>query len=150
MRKTILGGIAVTASLGAVLASGAFADSTGKVTGGGQTLVGTSGAGNTIAFTVQNPDAPRGQVQYVGRDGTGKFHSASITCLQIDGNTARFAGTTREGGYFRIVVTDNGQGAADSNDMILIQQPTSSPSCDSQNGDDQGVDLARGNAQIHN
>ena len=150
MRKTILGGIAVTASLGAVLASGAVADSTGKVTGGGQTLAGSSGAGNTIAFTVQNPAAPRGQVQYVGRDGTGKFHSATVTCLEISGNTARFAGTTREGGFFRIVVTDNGQGANDPNDMILIEQPSDPPSCDQQNGDDQAVDLARGNAQIHN
>lgn len=150
MRKIITGTVAAATGLGVVLASGAFAGSTGKVTGGGQTLVGSSGAGNTIAFTVQDPAAPQGQVQYVGRDGSGKFHSSSITCLQISGNTARFAGTTREGGYFRIVVTDNGQGAAANNDMILIEQPSSSPSCDQQNGDDQGVDLARGNATIHN
>ena len=134
-----------------------------KATGGGQILVSSDGgAGDTIAFTAQNlgtgDDAAKGQLQYIDRTGgTGvgqtRFHG-TVTCLQVSGNTAKLGGivkndSTGDTSGFTVVVEDNGQGAAADNDMIAFQR-TSDPTCDRQDGDDDGnTDLARGNVQVY-
>jgi hypothetical protein len=157
---------ALGAVLGVALLIGAPVASAGsprdRVTGGGQTLVGTTGAGNTIAFTAQNTgdgDAARGEIQYVDRSGgTGqlqqKFHG-NVLCLQVSGNMAKLAGQWEryDGsvGTFEFLVTDNGQGSAAANDTILLQREDTTPQCgeDDDDDDDAQVDLARGNVQVY-
>src|SRR5688500_13022225 len=65
------------------------AGSGAKVTGGGQTDVGTSGAGDTIALTAQDGAAGViGQVQYIDREGgTGAgqvVYHGTVTCLNVE------------------------------------------------------------------
>src|SRR5688500_11548424 len=92
--------------------------STDRATSGGQTIVDSQGAGNTIAFTARGTvDAATGQVQYIDRTaGTGqaqvKFHGI-VECLRVQGNTAELAGHERDSDQpFNLLVVDNGQGAA--------------------------------------
>lgn len=134
-----------------------------KATGGGQVLFSSDGkgAGNTIAFTAQNTgdgDAAKGQVQYVNREaGTGqaqtRFHGV-VTCLRVEGKVAQLSGTMRNDSTgddtgFIILVEDNGQGAAADDDLIGFQR-IPDPSCDEDDGDDDArLELARGNAQVH-
>lgn len=121
-----------------------------RATGGGQTAVGLQGAGNTIAFTAQNSgsgDAATGQVQYIQRvDGQDKLHG-TVSCLRVSGNTAKIAGTGRDGRAFQLYVVDNGQGSAADNDMIMFQLADEA-SCDFDPGNDV-PELARGNAQVY-
>ena len=133
-----------------------------RATGGGQILVDTDGgAGDTIAFTARNTaasgDAAQGQVQVVDRTGgTGKgnvrFHG-TVTCLRVDDNMAKIGGTiTKTNGAttpFTLIVRDNGEGAAASNDTIFLER-VNDPSCDQDDSDDDGqAALARGNAQVY-
>jgi hypothetical protein len=121
-----------------------------RATGGGQTAVGLQGAGNTIAFTAQNSgsgDAATGQVQYIQRvDGQDKLHG-TVSCLRVSGNTAKIAGTGRDGRAFQLYVVDNGQGANADNDMIMFQLADQA-TCDFDPGN-QVPELARGNAQVY-
>lgn len=67
LKLLLVGSAAVAAMLGANVASAAQEDA---ATGGGQVMVGTKGAGDTIAFTAKGTvDAGDGQVQYVDREG---------------------------------------------------------------------------------
>ena len=122
-----------------------------RATGGGQFAVSLQGAGNTIAFTAQNTsssgDAATGQVQYIQRvDGQDKLHG-TVSCLRVSGNTAKIAGTGRDGRAFQLYVVDNGQGAAAGNDMISFQYADQA-TCDFDPGSNV-PELARGNAQVY-
>lgn len=131
-----------------------------KVTGGGQTDIGTSGPGDTIAFNAQNTgegNAAKGQVQYVDREG-GKVvevYHGSVTCLMAvdagEEGAARFAGefTTQGSGPFEIYVEDNGE-PNQGNDLIFIDQ-NDPPDCDDSDDDDEdgATGLGRGNVQVH-
>jgi hypothetical protein len=130
---------------------------TDRATGGGQVLVGTDGgAGDTIAFTARGtaePGGARGQVQYVDRTGgTGigqTVRHGTVSCLRVDGNTAKIAGTWDQGGTFQLLVVDNGQGAAADDDLVTVQN-AADPTCNQEdNDDDNQVALARGNAQVY-
>lgn len=143
--------------LAAGVASGAGATSSDRATGGGQILVSTDGgAGDTIAFTARNTgddDTAKGEVQYVDRTGgTGQGQvvvHGDVTCLQVNGNTAKLAGNFRDGTSFTMVVVDNGEGAAASDDMIALQR-VDDPTCERDDEDDDGsTALARGNAQVY-
>lgn len=150
---------AVAALSFGVIAQGAEGD---KVTGGGQTLVGDRGAGDTIAFVAMQKGAPRGQVQYVDREanengtGTGRgqvVYHGTVTCVEVTGNTARIAGawTVQGEGDFEIFVEDNGQGS-DPDDMIFVDNEPVEPNCQEDDGeeDNEPVALARGNVTVHN
>jgi hypothetical protein len=127
-----------------------------KATGGGQTDVGTSGAGDTIAFTAQNTgtdDAARGNVTYIDRTGgTGQgqiVYHGDVLCLQVSGNMAKVAGTWRDGGPFQLLIVDNGQGSAADDDLVTVQN-NQDPTCDAEDDDDDGqTALGRGNAQVY-
>ena len=127
-----------------------------RVTGGGQTLVGTSGAGNTIAFTAQgNSESAKGQVQVVDRtNGTGqsqtRFHGI-VDCLAVDGKMAEIYGHKRDdpADVFAVYVVDNGEGALADNDIVALNDDPKSP-CALEDDDDQGeTELGRGNAQVY-
>jgi curli biogenesis system outer membrane secretion channel CsgG len=149
--------IAALFAVGAVSATSAPA---AKVTGGGQTLNGTTGAGDTIAFVAQDTDADagnvaRGQVQYVDRTDTGQtVKHGLVTCLTVTANSARLGGDWADGsGTFEVLVEDNGEGANAPDDMIGVY-PTAESNCEddddnSGEDDDTTVALARGNAQVH-
>ena len=138
------------------VAAATAGSSTDRVTGGGQTLVGTSGAGNTIAFTAQGTSTDaRGQVQVVDRNaGTGqaqtKFHGI-VDCLSVSGDTAEIIGHKRDDGAdkFSVYVVDNGEGIAADNDMILLNENPDDECGIDDDDDDGAVDLARGNAQVY-
>ena len=131
---------------------------TDRATGGGQVLLGTQGAGNTIAFTAQGtPTDAKGQVQVIDRSvGTGqdqvKFHGL-VECLFVDGTMAEIAGVERDSGAaFTLRVVDNGEGAnASDNDMIFFDDVADDMRCAADDNDDDDVQmaLARGNAQVY-
>ena len=129
--------------------------STDRATGGGQVLVGDRGAGDTIAFTARGTaDAASGEVQYQDREGgTGQdqtTYHGDVACLAVDGNTARIAGSWRDGGPFQIYVVDNGQGSAADDDVVTVISQAPDPSCDfDEPEDDDQTALARGNAQVY-
>lgn len=131
--------------------------STDRATGGGQILLGTQGAGTTIAFTAQGTsEAAKGQVQVVDRAaGRGqdqvKFHGI-VECILVEGNMAEIAGRERDSNDpFTLRVVDNGEGAAASNDMIFFDDVEDDRRCESDDNDDDDlqVALARGNAQVY-
>ena len=127
-----------------------------RATGGGQTLVDTQGAGNTIAFTAQNTaEGAKGQVQYIDRTaGTGqaqvKFHGI-VTCLRVAGTLAEIGGVERDSGQaFSLLVQDNGEGALADDDMIQFSEVDAVDCSDGDDDDDEpDVALARGNAQVY-
>jgi hypothetical protein len=127
---------------------------TDRATGGGQVLIGTGGAGDTVAFTAQGTsEAARGEVQYVDREGgTGvgqTVRHGRVSCLRVEGNTAKIAGTWDQGGSFQLLVVDNGEGALAENDLVTVQN-AQDPTCDEEDDDDEGpTALARGNAQVY-
>ena len=131
---------------------------TDRATGGGQTLLNTTGAGNTIAFTAQGTaEAAKGQVQFIDRSaGTGqsqvKFHGV-VNCLVVEGNRAQIAGENRDtGAPFELSVVDNGEGAAADDDLILFDNTDVDGDCstdDSEDDEEPELALARGNAQVY-
>lgn len=154
MRKLIPAAVAATAAL-SLIAAGSPTD---RATGGGQVLVGTPGAGDTVAFTAQgSQDDARGQVQYVDRtDGTGQgqtVYHGEVDCLYVEGNVAIIGGewAARDGGgRFELYVVDNGEGAAAEDDVVWIGEPTGTAYCDPDEYDgSEDQALARGNAQVH-
>lgn len=148
MKFVLVGALAAAAMAVAGVAGAAGEDA---ATGGGQILVGTKGAGDTIAFTAKGtPDAADGQVQYVDRtDGTGNgqtTHHGTVNCIQVAGNVAKLAGTWRDGGTFGIYVEDNGEGR-DATDVVTLVNTDAG--CDFEEPEDEDkVALARGNAQV--
>jgi hypothetical protein len=154
MRLTLTGAAAATLLLLAPLS--AIAGDGDKVTGGGQILLSTKGAGNQIAFTAQQKGSEAtGQVQTIDRSaGTGrsqvKFHGV-VDCVEASGNMAKVGGH-RKGGTqrFTLLVQDNGQGAAADPDMIAFKKgDAADPTCDPGDNDDDGLmALGRGNAQV--
>jgi hypothetical protein len=147
---------AVSAVLVVLAAAGASAGSPrDRVTGGGQTLVGTRGAGNTIAFTIQGAGADvKGQFQYVDRTaGTGQSQDSwhgSPTCLEVAGNTAKAVISRNDtGALYELLIVDNGQGAAADDDLVTLTQDEE-PTCGSDDDDDDvNTALARGNVQVY-
>lgn len=167
MRKVITGGIAVTLGVGTALASGAFAAGGGPtlwVNGGGQLVTdGASGPGDTIAFNAQllADGSARGQFQYTPHATTDatKVHGV-VTCVKAisgnnqDGGMATFGGQANDGTFFRVDVTDTGQGNQGTDTIVYspnVQKGSSdgdSP-CDwDKTGSD--ANLGRGNVTIHN
>ena len=150
MRTRIITITGLTLAIAIPLAVAQAGSPRDRATGGGQTAVGLQGAGNTIAFTAQNSgsgDAATGQVQYIQRvDGQDKLHG-TVSCLRVSGNTAKIAGTDRDGRAFQLYVVDNGQGSAADNDMIMFQLADQA-SCDFDPGNEV-PELARGNAQVY-
>lgn len=151
--KLLIAAIAVVAALGASIA--AHAGNGDKVTGGGQTDVGTQGAGDTIAFTAQSDPtgAVKGQVQYIDRTGgTGQgqvVYHGTVTCLNVEDNVADFSGVwDNDAGEFEIVVEDNGQGSGSPDDAIGVMPAASNPDCGDDNDNDANASLSRGNAQV--
>lgn len=164
--KRILTGTAVLAVTLAGTGVGSAAPAVYKVTGGGQTLVGTTGAGNTIAFTAQSAgaegEAAKGQFQLQLRDGAKETIHGEVNCVVVysyteDGGMAVIGGTSRDGEPFRFDVIDGGEGK-DASDMIRVSRGD-----EAEDGDDNGsdsflcdeedeqaeTDFARGNVQVH-
>lgn len=159
MKRIVIGGAVLALALGSVSISQAEPPTGFKVTGGGQIIAEeVQGPGDTIAFQVQNTDGAtggssdsdtaRGQVQSVEREGAGppadKFHGEA-QCLVVVGNTARFAGTTRDGGFFRVDIIDSGDSG---NDMVAVQRSEDALDCED-GSNDMEMDLSRGNVKIH-
>lgn len=152
--KSLKLAIAVSAVAAAFLGAGtANATQDDAATGGGQVLVGTRGAGDTIAFTAQGSmtDAD-GQIQYVDRnDGSGQgqtTYHGSVACLDVVGSAAKIAGTWRDGGGFQLYVEDNGEGVAAGSDVVTLTN-NADATCDFDEPDEADkIALARGNAQV--
>jgi hypothetical protein len=146
-------GAALMLAVPATIAFGGSA--TDRATGGGQILIGKS-AGHTITFTARGTaDAATGQVQYINRAaGTGRSQvrrHGTVSCLRVDGNMAKLAGTWDQGGAgtFQLIVVDNGEGAAADPDIVTVQN-MQDPTCDDEGDDDDGqTELGRGNAQVY-
>lgn len=153
--KLVLTGLAAASM---VLAGGvASATQEDAATGGGQVLVGTKGAGDTIAFTAQGTTTSGdGQVQYVDREGgTGQgqtTYHGSVDCIHVEGNVARIAGTWRDGGAFQLYVEDNGEGAAADDDVVTVFPNAEEVTCDPDDFEEPEEEnktaLARGNSQV--
>lgn len=153
--------IGVVAIVGATLATAlaipaaSAGSNTDRATGGGQVLVGTRGAGDTIAFTARGTAATaQGQVQYVDRvGGTGRdqtTYHGTVLCLDVVGNTAKIAGEWRDGGNFQLFVKDNGEGGAVERDVVVIAPLADEPTCDfDEPTEENQTALARGNAQVY-
>jgi hypothetical protein len=158
--KRIVALLGVLALTTAAFSSLAQAGRSFMVTGGGQTAVGTSGPGDTIAFTARDTDADagdaaQGQVQFVDREAGQivEVYHGTVTCLVpasggSDG-AAYFAGqwTNQGAGDFEIYVADNGE-PNQGNDMIFIDQEDGF-NCSDDNDDDEPTALGRGNVQYH-
>lgn len=159
MRVLAAAGLAVVTTLGAPASAG----NADKATGGGQILLSSDGRGpgDTITFTAQRraDGDVVGNVNVIDRAGNGPGAGAGrgvhfrgdVTCVDVQGNVARIAGTGEKSdgtttGY-TLMVTDNGEGL-DDNDLISFQY-VSDPTCnDDDSDDDAETELARGNAQV--
>ena len=148
--------VLAVAAVTAALAASAFAGSpTDRATGGGQILLSTPGAGNTIAFTAQGTqEEGKGQVQFIDRsEGTGqsqvKFHGV-VDCLAVNGNTAQIYGHDRdnEDDTFQLSVVDNGEPNLGQDTVAFSDDPVGS--CSNPDDDTDGdTALGRGNAQVY-
>jgi hypothetical protein len=148
-------GVAIAAVLVVAGASASAGSPNDRVTGGGQTLVGTTGAGNTIAFTIQGAgEDVKGQFQYVDRSGgTGQdqvgWHGTPV-CLEVMGSSAKAViSNNDDGSLWELLLQDNGEGANADNDIVTLTSDEE-PSCGSDDDDDDSqVELARGNLQVY-
>ncbi len=142
-----------------------------KVTGGGQTLLGTKGAGSTIAFTAQSAGdegtAAKGQFQLQDRTaGKGRLQETvhgTITCVVVFSNTDRggvavLGGLTRDGEPVRIDVMDAGEGRSSTDLIRLSRGPAAQDGGDDDENDtslcdpedeEANTELGRGNVQVH-
>ncbi len=171
MKRVLISAAVVALAITGVTQASA-APAVTKITGGGQTLVPTTGgAGDTVGFNAQVDDAGnvKGQFQYVDRTGgTGQGQTVqhgTVTCATVftrpdgggAGGVAVFGGLLRDGVTpFRVDVTDDGQGNKGS-DMILVQTGDAARDgsddgedrdlCDQE--DEDSLDLSRGNVTIH-
>jgi hypothetical protein len=128
----------------------------GRVTGGGQNPLATTGPGNTIAFEAHqiSGSTATGNVQFIDRsNGTGqsqtRFHG-SVECLFFDSNnSAQMYGHDSSGNPFELFVMDNGEGATGGNDIASFN-PNPQGDCSNPQMNDEGSDqLFRGNAQVY-
>ena len=151
--------VAVLLALAPVASAGAKYD---RVTGGGQVAVGTNDtsnpttAGDNISFVARRYGASlfdtKGQTQYVDRTAAGNVtRHGVVTCLNVQSaQNATFAGVWGDGTFFKINVTDNGQGAGSNADMIAIDVDSGDDDCSTFDGSNNpNMALARGNAQIY-
>jgi subtilisin-like proprotein convertase family protein len=118
------------------------AETTGKVTGGGEINVpgGTANFGfNAKRDTVGGPVS--GQLEYYNHARSLNVHSVSMTSLSVVGTTATFGGTCTKNGAsctFTVYVEDNGEpGTSDKFTINVSGEPS------------EGGTLARGNIQVH-
>lgn len=151
--------LAVVAML--AMTTGATAGSSrDRATGGGQILVGTRGAGDTIAFTAQqlaegDDTAAKGEVQYINRTGgTGKGgirEHGDVFCIVVMGDMAEIGYHPKgdpDGDIDQLYVVDGGE-PNQGNDIVFIDETPQSV-CDFEEDDDDGeVALARGNVQVY-
>jgi hypothetical protein len=148
----IRGLVAVASAVALIVPAGfAFAQAAevSKANGGGQILNEdqVSGAGDTIAFAVQDETTPTGQIQYVDRtgDGTGQGQTVSHgspTCFRVEGSVAQIGVEWRDGTTSTLFVTDGGPSA----DSVTVA-PGSTPDCDDDEPDETTA-LARGNVTV--
>jgi hypothetical protein len=152
-----IAGLALFA-LGSSVATAGTGD---KATGGGQTFLGNSGKGSTIAFSAQQDSASgssaKGQVQFIDRSlGAGKnqvkFHGV-VDCIEVTDENLAVIGGYKRGDMtdrFTLRVVDNGE---PNNGMDLIQfgEEEDKATCGDGNDDEppsMEFSLARGNAQV--
>lgn len=121
-------------------------------------------------------DAAKGQFNTIQRDtnatigrGKGEHIRGAVNCLVAisggDDGAARFGGVVRgeesadDPLLFAVDATDNGEGSAADDDMIVfrtfrqseLEDPENDNACDMEPEDEQDeVILARGNVQVHN
>lgn len=141
---------------GSVAASSSATGSPARATGGGRFIYPSSTL-STIGFsaigtTSTNDGAAQGQLNVVDQADSTKFHGY-VQCLNVMGNTAVVEGTLTVGtsgpGFFRLVVTDNGQGgSATGTDMIAFEPYQGDGTCQNNNNNDNQTDLAHGNVQV--
>ena len=156
--------VSLVVGLGLLAPAAAAAPAVEKVTGGGQIIAdGAKGPGDTIAFTAQraaaDSDAARGQLQFNQRSTGLKTHGI-VDCLDVvsrsdEGGMAVLGGCYRDepAQRFRVYVTDNGQGSAAENDLVMFEVVDESDDrADCEPEDDSFEDLpvlGRGNVKIH-
>ena len=131
-----------------------------KATGGGQTFLGESGKGSTIAFTAQqdsgagSPDA-KGRVTFIDRSNGTKnqvrFHGV-VDCIEVDMTFAVIGGYNRDDDEdrFTLRVVDNGEPNL-GQDLIEFSGESDTARCGDGEADDppgSEMTLARGNAQV--
>jgi hypothetical protein len=182
MKRTIISGTVLALAMAGVGVS--QAQSGFKVTGGGQALASSEnvrGPGDTYGFNAQDldgdpmTDAAKGQFNTIQRDseatrgrGKGEHVRGEVNCLiPISGGedgAARFGGVVRgeensdDPLLFAVDVTDNGEGNAADDDMIVfrtfrqseLEDPENDNACDQEPEEQEEIVLARGNVQIHN
>ena len=128
------------------------APSENKVTGGGQYLVPEDGGpGSTLAFTAQGTaETARGQIQQQLRadDGSKTTRHGTVTCVDVQGTTAKLAGLWRDGTPWQLYVQDNGEGAAADNDLLGFVEEDNDDTCDF-DPPEEPAELGRGNIQVH-
>jgi hypothetical protein len=123
----------------------------GKVTGGGQIAIGTSGAKKSYAnygFNVQVKDGVvKGQLQYLDHTTGANYHSVKMTSLTVspDHTTADFTGTIKKKGdpntyTFSVHVEDHGEPGRNDKFEITISDTYAAG---------QSQTVAKGNIQIH-
>jgi hypothetical protein len=152
-----------TAGVALFALSGPFATAGNgdKVTGGGQTFLGNSGKGSTIAFTAQQDagagsSSAKGQVQFIDRsNGAGKnqtkYHGV-VDCVEVEGNFGVIGGHKRGDttDRFSLRVVDNGE-PNNGVDLIQFGEEEDNSTCGDGNDDEppsMEFSLARGNAQV--
>lgn len=142
----------------------AHGQSVTRVTGGGQILTGSEDAAeDTLTFEVQQTDSGMtfGEVEYDPTDsqegsviaGT-RFHGR-VTCLEVAGNTALFAGVkdarssgpTQGTSFFKIQLEDTQPEGTSGDDAILFNRNDDDGQCDDE-AFSQDTRLFRGEAQI--
>ena len=160
MKRIVVSGAVLALAVSGVGMSQA-APAVYKVTGGGQTLAGTSGgAGNTIAFNARgNADDADGQLQFVDRTGgRGQdqvVRHGLVDCVVVhsatdDGGEATIGGVFRDTGErFTLDVIDMGEGR-DAGDVVEFRDTQAVECAERDEEDDEPeIELARGNVQVH-
>lgn len=123
----------------------------GKVTGGGQIAIGTSGAKKSYAnygFNVQVKDGvAKGQLEYLDHTTGANYHSVKMTSLTVspDFLTADFTGDIKKKGdpntyTFSVHIEDHGEPGRDDRFEITISDGYAAG---------QSQTVAKGNIQIH-
>ena len=155
LRTTVAAALLLVAISGfAVARKGGPVD---RAQGGGQILFDTqtTGAGNTIAFTIRGAgEAVNGQFQYVDRSGgvgqaQDSWHGSPV-CLEVSGNMAKAVISRNDtGDLYELILVDNGQGDASEDDVVTLTTDEE-PTCGSDDDDDDdNTSLGRGNIQIY-
>jgi hypothetical protein len=142
----------------AITSGTATAGNGDKVTGGGQILVGSSGAGSTIAFNGQGTTTDaKGQIQSIDRSGGKgqevKIHVA-VDCVEVDDAYGILGGFQKKNGKlttdrYTLRVVDGGEPNLGV-DMIAFTPENDDARCGDPEADNEEpeVALGRGNAQV--